>query len=158
MSAEATSTVPTSCLQTESTVLQGVAIEKAWQSFRHFQLDLLAPEYVKSCVCSVKVVDVAVVGSTVDITYTDGAVWKLHLTEVSDRHYTIAYTVITTEPKLTCTSIEGEIVLEKVTSSNETFLKWTTIFSNDADAQVMADTKYKKLDFFKAFAKSLTGK
>jgi hypothetical protein len=145
------STVPTSCIQTESTVL-AVPAEKAWKSFRELKLDTLAPEYVKT----VSGVTAGTVGSTVDITYQDGAQWQVCITELSDRNYTIVYDVISTEPSMTCTSVEGQIELQSITESNQTFMKWTTIFSNDADAQVMADQKYKKLDFFKAFHKNLT--
>jgi hypothetical protein len=128
-----------------------VPVEKAWKSFRELKLDTVAPEYVKTVSGSSSG---GAVGSTVDITYQDGAQWQVVITELSDRNYTIAYQVISTEPAMTCTSVEGQIDLQTITESNQTFLKWTTIFSNDADAQVMADQKYKKLDFFKAFHKN----
>jgi hypothetical protein len=147
-----TSTVPTSCIETESTVL-AVPVEKAWKSFRELKFDTLAPEYVKTVSSNSAA---GTVGSTIDITYMDGAQWQVCVTELSDRNFTIAYQVISTEPSMTCTSVEGQVELQTITESNQTFLKWTTIFSNDADAQVMADQKYKKLDFFKAFHKNLT--
>jgi hypothetical protein len=50
---------------------------------------------------------------------------------------------------------EGELDFRKVTDGNATFLTWTTMFSNDADAQVMQDQKYKKLEFFQDFKKTL---
>jgi len=145
------STVPTSCIQTESTVLS-CPVSKAWSAFRALSFDKVAPNLVKSVV-----VDdfLGVVGGVVTTTYQDGGVWKLRITELSDRNYTIAYEVYETEPAATCTSIQGEIQLQEVTDENSTFLTWTTTFSNDADAQVMADQKYKKLDFFKAFKTNL---
>jgi len=146
------STVPTSCIQTESTVLP-VAIDKCWKSFREFKLDQVAPEYVTATETTSG--DPGTVASVVKVTYKNGGVWECRLTELSDRNYTVAYEVVATEPAMTYTSAEGEIVLDKVSETNETFLKWTTTFSNDADAQVMADQKYKKLDFFMAFKKNL---
>jgi hypothetical protein len=49
---------------------------------------------------------------------------------------------------------EGELDFHKVTDGDATFLTWTTIFSNDADLQVVQDQKYKKLDFFADFKAS----
>lgn len=54
------------------------------------------------------------------------------------------------------TAAEGEIDLQKVTDDDTTFLTWTTVFSNDADAQVMQDQKYKKMEFFADFKKALS--
>ena len=51
-------------------------------------------------------------------------------------------------------ALEGEIKLQEVTDSSQTFITWTTTCSNDADAQVMQDQKYKKLEFFADFKKS----
>jgi hypothetical protein len=39
--------------------------------------------------------------------------------------------------------------LSKVTLSNETFIQWVSDFSNDATAEVMTDSSYKRLDAFK---------
>lgn len=89
------------------------------------------------------------------ITYKDGSVWECQITEVSDRLHTIAYMVVKATPTITATSVEGVIHMESVTDGDHTFLLWTTEYSNDADAQVMADQKYKKLDCFKEFKKNL---
>lgn len=51
-------------------------------------------------------------------------------------------------------ALEGEIKLQEVTDTSQTFITWTTTCSNDADAQVMQDQKYKKLEFFADFKKS----
>jgi hypothetical protein len=127
-----------------------VSIDKCWKVFREFQLDKAAPEYVK---------DVSKKegnnGIKYDVTYKDGGVWEVLITELSDRNYTVAYEVVETEPNTSYTGCEGEIALQKISDTDETFLKWTTVFSNDADAQVIADQKYKKLDYFKAFKKNL---
>ena len=75
---------------------------------------------------------------------------------MSDRQFTIAYIVVKASPPIQTTSVEGVIALEHVSDGDATFLKWTTECSNDADAQIMADHKYKKLDCFKEFKKNLT--
>eukprot|EP00542_Grammatophora_oceanica_P018966 CAMPEP_0194049516 /NCGR_PEP_ID=MMETSP0009_2-20130614/30727_1 /TAXON_ID=210454 /ORGANISM="Grammatophora oceanica, Strain CCMP 410" /LENGTH=154 /DNA_ID=CAMNT_0038695695 /DNA_START=54 /DNA_END=518 /DNA_ORIENTATION=- len=146
------STVPTSCIQVESTVLPA-PIAAVWKVFRPFKLEDLAPEQVTSTVATTG--EAGQVASNILISYANGGVWEIRITEISDRNYTLAYEVIGSEPAMTCTSVEGELAFIKVSDSDETFLKWTTIFSNDADAQVVEDQKYKKLDFFKEFKKTV---
>ena len=48
-------------------------------------------------------------------------------------------------------SINGEISHIQVTDIYSNFIKWTTDFSNDIDANVIQDQKYKKHDFFDAY-------
>ena len=42
-----------------------------------------------------------------------------------------------------------------MTDDNSTFVEWSTDFSNDADATVIFDQKYKKLEFFADMKKTL---
>jgi hypothetical protein len=44
-----------------------------------------------------------------------------------------------TEPAIHVTSIQGEIKLHSVTDADQTFLEWTTEYSNDVDLQVIED-------------------
>lgn len=74
---------------------------------------------------------------------------------LQDRNHTIAYEVCGATPAMNFSAAEGEIDLQKVTDGNASFLKWTTLFSNDADAQVIQDQKYKKQEFFADFKKAL---
>lgn len=60
-----------------------------------------------------------------------------------------AYELLTAEPAITSSSLQGELQFGAVTSDDTTFLRWTTEFSNDADLAVISDQKYKKLEFFK---------
>lgn len=153
---------PTSSLQTESTVLP-VPVNRVWTHIRSLSLDALAPSLVtktslvntdESSSSSSSVINV---GSVLAIEYADGTIWNVRITEISDRHYTLAYEVIETKPMPSdYTAVEGEIILKRITQNDETFLEWTTIFSNDADATVLMDQKYKKLDFFTQFVKTLT--
>lgn len=71
------SSVPTSCIQIESTVLP-VSIDKVWPKFRALQLDGVAPSYVTSTEVTGEGV-----GSVVKVTYKDGTVWELRVTEIS---------------------------------------------------------------------------
>ena len=146
------SSIPTSCFQEESTVLSA-PVDAVWNKFREFKLDAVAPAYViKTETISGQA---GHVGSVVKVTYKNGGAWECRITELSDRNYTIAYEVIGAEPEMSCTSFEGELMFARVTDGNATFLKWTTLFSNDADAQVISDQKYKKLEFFAEFKKNV---
>ena len=108
-----------------------------WGNFRNFRFDLLAPDKVTS----VEWVDgtPAKVGSCGKITYGAGTTWTVRLTEVSERHHTIAYEIISAEPALHVTSLQAEIKLLRVSDDNTTFLAWTSEFSNDADLGVIQD-------------------
>ena len=134
-----TSKIPTSCTQTESTVLP-CTLEKAWALFRDLAFDKVAPGLVKSTAYEAGATASAV-GSVLKISYQDGSVWRLRVTEFSERHHTIAYELVEADPAVTSTSVQGELSLVNVTSDNTTFLKWTTEFSNDADLAVISDQK-----------------
>mmetsp|Transcript_23988 Transcript_23988/g.66649 ORF Transcript_23988/g.66649 Transcript_23988/m.66649 type:complete len:149 (+) Transcript_23988:298-744(+) len=144
--------VPTSCTQVESAVLKA-PVEKIWDVMKQLKLESLAESMVKS---SSFVSGAALqVGAVVKIEYKDGAVWELRVTEISERTATIGYEVLSTEPALDCTSIMGEIQLTAVTLSDETFVRWTTVYSNDVSLERIQDQKFKKLEFFKAAQDSL---
>ena len=71
------SSVPTSCMQVESTVLP-VSIDTVWPKFRALQFDVVAPTYVTSTE-----IQGEGVGSIVKVTYKDETVWELRVTEIS---------------------------------------------------------------------------
>jgi hypothetical protein len=50
------------------------------------------------------------------------------------------------EPALPVSSVLHTFSLKKVTAANQTFIEWSTDFSNDAGAEVILDSKFKKLD------------
>ena len=143
------STIPTSCTQTESTVL-AAPIDKVWTKFSGFAFDKLAPGQVTSTAyesgCEGQV------GSIINVVYNDSdkTTWKLRITEYSERNHTLAYELLAAEPAHNATSVQGEIKLQAVTTpESQTFVAWTTEFSNDADLAVISDQKYKKQEFFK---------
>lgn len=146
------SAVPVSTTQVESCVLP-VTLEKAWGIFKHFKLEKLLPNHIKSTEFvsgSPNQLD-----SVIRINYADGAKWDLRINEISDVKHTLGYQVIATEPAHQVTSITGKFHFRGVTDENQTFLEWTTDFSNDADAGVVYDQKFKKLEFFFELKKNL---
>ena len=94
--------------------------------------------------------------SIVRLEYSDGAVWEMRISEISDLRHSIAYQVLKTEPAHTASSIIGQIVLKEVTDCQCTFVEWITDFSNDADAQVIEDSRFKKIEFFTEMKKNMT--
>ena len=148
------SSVPVSTHQVESTVLP-IELEKAWGSFKTLQLEKLVPQRVKSTTFTTGGPNQ--LDSIIKIEYVDGAKWELRVNEISDVKHTLGYQVLSTEPAHQVTSIQGSIHLRAVTDDNTTFVTWSTDFSNDADATVIFDQKYKKLDFFADMKKNLSG-
>jgi hypothetical protein len=73
------SSIPTSCIQMESTVIDA-PIEKVWPKFRDLKLDGVAPGFVSNTE-----VTGSGVGSIVKIHYADGSVWEVRVTELSVR-------------------------------------------------------------------------
>ena len=146
------SLVPTACTQTESSVI-AVPLSKAWAAFRSLKLAQIAPKFIASS--DYVSGGEGQVGSVVRVEYANGGTWELRITEFSEKHHTVAWEVVSTEPALSVTSIEGEFRFFAVTDSDQTFVQWTTEFSNDADYSVIADQKYKKQDFFAAVKENL---
>lgn len=140
------SKIPTSCTQTESTVLQA-PLQKVWDRFRVFKWETIAPGKVTST--AFESGQEGLVGSVIRVTYADDSVWRLRVTEFSERQHVIAYELLTAEPAHRASSVQGELKFEAVTTDDHTFISWTTEFSNDADLTVISDQKYKKQDFFK---------
>ena len=151
--ARAGSSVPVSTHQVESTVLP-VSIDKAWGVFKTLQLEKVVPQRVKATKFTSGGANQ--LDSVVTIEYVDGAKWELRINEISDTKHTLGYQVLSTEPAHQVTSIQGQITLKAVTDDGTTIVQWTTDFSNDADATVIFDQKYKKLEFFADMKKNLS--
>ena len=141
--------IPTPTQQEESCVLD-INFEKAWTQLWTTSLAAIVPKKIKE----MKYISGGPkkVGSTIQIVYMDGAKWDIMVVEISDHRHTLIYQVIKTEPTVKISSIVNIVKFRKVSTTNQTFMKWTTTFSNDADANAVQDNKYKKLDFFKEIA------
>ena len=122
--------------------------------FKSFQLEKVVPGKVQST--SFTSGTAGQIDSVLEIVYTDGAKWELRINEISELRHSVGYQVLSTEPSHQVTSIQGQIVLKAVTDDGTTFVEWNTDFSNDADATVISDQRYKKLEFFAELKKNLT--
>ena len=139
------STVPTACMQNESAVIN-LSIGKAWDLLSEFKLDAMCPGTVTKVEWVEK--SAGMVGACAKVTYKDGAVWSLRFTEWSEKQHRVAYELMTAEPAVSCTSVQGEIEMKRVSMSDQTFMSWLTEFSNDADLAIIQDSKFKKIDMF----------
>ena len=139
------SMVPCTCTNTESTVLPA-KLSVVWEKIRWWKLEELAPGIVSSTEWTDG--EAGRVDSTVKITYTNGAVWFLRITELSERNHTLAYELIAAEPATSVSSVVGEMCFMSVSDSDETFFRWSTEYSNDVDAEFVGDARWKKRDLF----------
>ena len=143
----------TSCHQVESTVLS-VGVSKVWDALRTFAFEKLLSSHVKS----VKFTSGSPneVGSVFDIEYAEGSVWTNRIVEISDTRRTIAWELIGAVPEITFSSMLTTVKLHRVTDEDSTFVSWESDYSNDVNAHVVQDGKFKKLDYFKDLKKVLT--
>ena len=146
------STVPTSTTNFESTVLDK-PIGDLWNSLKAFDLATLAPGAIESTEWTDG--EAGKVGSLVTVKFKNGSSWTYQITEVSDKQHNICYTLAAADPAIEASSLEGEISLLRVTDGNQTYLRWTTEYSNDADAEMIQDQKFKKMDLFAEIKKHL---
>ena len=142
------SQVPCTCTNTESCVLPA-KIDACWDKFRYWKLETMAPSIVTSTEWTDG--DAGRVDSVVKISYANGATWFWRVTELSERNHTLAYELVAAEPATSVSSIVGEIKLSAITDCDQTFLEWSTEYSNDVDAEFIGDARWKKRDLFAAF-------
>nr|POE86448.1 hypothetical protein CFP56_46632 [Quercus suber] len=136
------SAIPTSTSVVESSVIKA-PLSKVWhliklQDFSKFNSAIKTSEYVKGA------------SEETDIvrwTYVDGTVQEVKQEEHSTINHYITYSVITSQPELTYSSVLSTIRCFAITSGElegSTFVEWTSNFSSDADAGVIQDAKFKR--------------
>ncbi len=142
--------IVTSCHQVESCVL-GSPIGVIWDAIK--SLDFA--KFLPSSVSSVKFVtgDCNDRGSVFSIEYLDCSEWTYRIVEISESRRTISYELIDAKPDITFSSLQVTIKLYQVTENNSTFLMWETDYSNDVNASIVQDGKFKKLDAFQDLRK-----
>jgi hypothetical protein len=136
----------TSCHQVESAVLP-CPVSTAWEALKGFNFDKVLSTHVKG----VKFTSgsPSEVGSLFEVHYADGSCWHYRIVEISESRRVLSYELISAEPEISFSSMLTVIRLYKVTEDNTTFVSWETDYSNDVNAHVVQDGKFKKLDYFK---------
>ncbi|KAK4961679.1 hypothetical protein LTR10_002170 [Elasticomyces elasticus] len=90
-------------------------------------------------------------------TFKDGSSVEVKQEEHSSINHYITYSVITSQPELTYSSVLSTIRCYAVTSGEaegSTFVEWTGNFSSDADAGVIQDAKFKRREALADLAKA----
>ena len=138
--------IPSAATVEETTIIDS-RIANVWNAIKSVTFEFLSS--VKSTkVLPNKAASKNIVGSTRVINYKDGTSQTIQITSISNLSRSIAYTVIASEPAISYTSAEHEIMLTEVTMSNQTFIEWRTDFSSDASIQVIEDSRFKKKEGF----------
>jgi len=94
----------------------------------------------------------ATVGGVRRIQYKEQTVQRIRLLELSDAQNFVSWEVFESTPPLTYSSAIHTVKLRRVTEDNHTFVQFTSDYSKDAGNDVIADSRFKKLDYFKALA------
>ncbi|KAH6891514.1 hypothetical protein B0T10DRAFT_313499 [Thelonectria olida] len=148
--------IPTSTSVSETAVIRA-PLSHVWhhiklQDFANFWSALSKSEWVKGTSPDTDIVK---------WTFKDGTVVEVKQEEHSSINHYITYSVITAQPELTYTSVMSTIRCHAVTSGElegSTFVEWTGHFSSDADANVIEDAKFKRIDALGDLARVSTKK
>ena len=99
--------------------------------------------------------DQSAVGGTRTISYADGTKQTVQVMELSDLRNSVTYSILSSEPAVSYTSATHTISVKDVTNPSDdavpqTFVEWSSHFSNDAKIAVIEDSRCKKKEGFKA--------
>eukprot|EP00483_Globobulimina_turgida_P001100 UN01102 len=143
--------IPSSARVWESAVLN-VDVDVVWTAVRAVTFDW-ASDVKKTEIDG----EPSSVGGTRTINYADGTKQTVQIMEISDLRRVVAYTVVSSDPAVSYSSATHQIQVRKVTNPTDceaqTFVEWTSDFSNDAKIQVIEDSRYKKKTAFGDMAK-----
>ncbi|KAJ9161761.1 Bet v1-like protein [Coniochaeta hoffmannii] len=136
--------IPTSTSVAESAVIKA-PLSHVWH---HIKLESFA-DWWSALKSSKLVKGVSDDTDVIEWTFKDGSVVQVKQEEHSTINHYITYSIITSQPELTYSSVLSTIRLYAVTSGElegSTFVEWSGHFSNDADAGVIQDAKFKRRD------------
>ncbi|KAH7002534.1 hypothetical protein EDB80DRAFT_720744 [Ilyonectria destructans] len=140
----APSAIPTATSVLESAVIKA-PLSHVWhhiklQDFANFWSALEKSEWVKGASPDTDIVK---------WTFKDGTVVDVKQEEHSTINHYITYSIISSQPELTYTSAMSTIRCNSVTSGEfegSTYIEWSGHFSSDADAGVIQDAKFKRIE------------
>ncbi|KAF7555685.1 hypothetical protein G7Z17_g2024 [Cylindrodendrum hubeiense] len=150
------SAIPTATSVLESAVIKA-PLSHVWhhiklQNFANFWSALQKSEWVKGASPDTDIVK---------WTFKDGTVVDVKQEEHSSINHYITYSVISSQPEVTYTSAMSTIRLHSVTSGElegSTFVEWSANFSSDADAGVIQDAKFKRIEALADLARASSKK
>lgn len=90
------------------------------------------------------------VGGLRTLEYNDGTQQVVKVMGINLIDHQVQFNLVSSEPPVSYSAKSDTIRLQRVTASASaaTFVAWTTHFSNDADAEVLSDSSFKKRDAF----------
>merc|ERR1719228_378033 len=97
------------------------------------------------------------------LTYkSDDTTQRIKILGISDLDFKVSWTLVSSEPAVSYSSAVHQIQCYRITTQlddkgPQTYFTWQTDFSNDATANVVADSSCKKKDAFKMMATALAG-
>lgn len=142
------SSVPTATHVRESTVVPGT-LDRVWDLIKGMK-------FAWNGVIS-EVATTPTVGSTIRYDYADNTSQTVQIVELSEVQHFVSYEMLESTPAVSYTSALFKIQVYEVTfgDSPQCFVEWSTDFTNDADATVIVDSRFKKHEGFKALKKHL---
>ncbi|EUC39076.1 hypothetical protein COCVIDRAFT_35779 [Bipolaris victoriae FI3] len=148
--------IPTSTSVHESAVIEA-PFSDVWhliklQDFSKFWTKLEKSEFVKGTSDETDIVK---------WTFKDGTELEVKQEEHSSIDHFITYSVITSKPELSYSSVVSTIRAYPVTSGKhqgQTFVTWSGNFSSDADASVIQDAKFKRREALADLAQAASKK
>merc|ERR1719245_3037643 len=98
------------------------------------------------------------VGSEMTMKYKDKTTQKVRVLGINDLDHSITWEMTESEPAVKFTSVVNTITLRRITTQldgqkGKTFVEWVSDYSNDATAEVIQDSDFKKKESFKALGK-----
>jgi len=90
------------------------------------------------------------VGGLRTIEYNDGITQQLRLRELSEQHHFITWEVEVSVPKADYDAVTHTVRLWRISDRNQTVVEYTSDYSKNIDLQVIMDSKFKKIEFFRA--------
>ncbi|WPH03363.1 Hypothetical protein R9X50_00624200 [Acrodontium crateriforme] len=150
------SAIPTSTSVVESAVIKA-PLASVWhliklQDFSKFNSNITKSEFVQGANEETDIVE---------WTFKDNTKQSVKLEEHSSINHSITYSIITSQPELTYSSVLSTIRCFAVTSGDSegsTYVEWTGNFSSDADAGVIQDAKFKRREALADLAKAVARK
>ncbi|CAN8096252.1 unnamed protein product [Discula destructiva] len=140
------SAIPTSTSVLESVVIKA-PLAKVWhfiklQDFSKFWSALAKSEPVTGSGTSAE-------ADVFKWSFKDGTVYEVKQEAHSSIDHSITYSVITSSADLPYSSVLSSIRLHAVTAGDfegSTYVEWDARFSSDANADVISDAKYKRIE------------
>lgn len=88
--------------------------------------------------------------STIRVNFKDNHSWILAVRELSSINHSVTLELIACEPASAVSSVLHTISLKRISSSNthpeSTFMEWSSDYSSDANAEIMIDSSFKRIE------------